>query len=206
MKNYHSGLAICPIHIEAIGAHVDVDAIVHPNDWGSDLNNLCSGASVQFASQSSVCVKEDLVLVASNHAGALQVDGETSVVATEDVLQTVLREDNLPAESASRGSSRSLGTPTGGGGRLKLGLGVFDIGEGERPDVAGHHVARVSSSIVGGVAGITVDSVLCIDDRVLVVHMRHHVGVPESLGRRQGRGSQRQQQQPGWKKVEIFPS
>merc|ERR1719331_1493875 len=51
------------------------------------------------------------------------------------------------------------------------------------------------ASILGGVASVRVDSVLGIDDGVLVVHMRHHVGVPEGLGRRKGRGSQRQEQQ-----------
>merc|ERR1711909_77371 len=66
--------------------------------------------------------------------------------------------------------------------------------EGERPDVAGYHVG-VSGSILGGVASVRVDSVLGIDDGVLVVHMRHHVGVPEGLGCREGRGSQRQEQQ-----------
>merc|ERR1719418_131276 len=34
------------------------------------------------------------------------------------------------------------------------------------------------ASILGGVASVRVDSVLGIDDGVLVVHMRHHVGVP----------------------------
>merc|ERR1719305_408985 len=84
--------------------------------------------------------------------------------------------------------------PTGGGAGLKFGLRVLDVGEGERPDVAGYHVG-VSGSILGGVASVRVDSVLGIDDGVLVVHMRHHVGVPEGLGRRKGRGSQRQEQQ-----------
>merc|ERR1719507_310062 len=51
------------------------------------------------------------------------------------------------------------------------------------------------ATILGGVASVRVDSVLGIDDGVLVVHMRHHVGVPEGLGCREGRGSQRQEQQ-----------
>merc|ERR1719362_2695077 len=51
------------------------------------------------------------------------------------------------------------------------------------------------ATMLGGVASVRVDSVLGIDDGVLVVHMRHHVGVPEGLGCREGRGSQRQEQQ-----------
>ena len=138
----------------------------------------------------------------------MQVDGQSSVVAAEDVLQAILREDHLTTNSAGACTSHtSCGAATGAGGGLKGGLRVFDIGEGERPDVASYHVGRVSGSIVGGVAGcIGVDAVLGIDDRVLVVHMRHHVRIPEGLGCRKGRGSQRQQQQPGWKRVEKIKS
>ena len=195
----HPCLAVGPVDIVPINTHVDVDAVVGSDHGGGYLNKLLPGSSCQTAVGS--CVDEELVLVAGLHALALQVDGEASVVAAEDVLQAILGEDHLATNSAGGCTSSSLsGAPTGGGRGLKDGLRVLDSREGERPDVAGYHVAGVSGSIVGGVASVRVDPVLGIDDGLLVVHMRHHIGIPEGLGRRQGRGNQRQQQQPGWKK------
>merc|ERR1712088_1289476 len=140
---------------------------------GAVISNLGSGGSRQ--STAGGRFEEELVLVASSQARASDTDGETCVVATEDVLQTILGEDHVSLDGACRGSSGSgCGAATGRGAGGKGGLGVLHVGEGQGPDVTGGR-DRDSSSIVAREAE---DAVLGVDDRLLVVHVRHHVGVP----------------------------
>merc|ERR1719220_1212375 len=93
-------LAVGSVDIVPVNTHVDVDSIVGSDNRGGDFNNLLPGASCRRQKAGGGGVDEELVLVAGLHARALQVEGEACVVATEDVLQAILGEDNLSADSA----------------------------------------------------------------------------------------------------------
>ena len=200
-------LAVGAVHVEPVSAEVEVDA-AGSNDGSGELDHLGLGGGGQLHIGGHV----KSVLVVGLEAAALQVDCESAVVSTDEVLDAVLGENGF----AGDGAGGRAGGAVSAGGRAasahgvcggQVSLGGLEARQGEGEDVPGQAILGVCSDggldvlVEGRLAvlhhrvaiGVAVARVAV--DHVLLGVGKTHVGV-DKLGGGGGRGGQGEQEQP----------